>query len=91
MKNLYKDFSVILYHRFNTFASKLGGKINMTETNEMLEIIHQNRKIQFVRNQVRAKKQKRQAIVDSIIMFLGSSIFMIGLMTFIAMIESMRF
>lgn len=63
----------------------------MTETNEMLEIIHQNRKIQFAKNQVRAKKQKRQAIVDSIIMFLGSAIFMIGLMTFIAMIESMRF
>ena len=63
----------------------------MTETNKMLEIIHQNRKVQFARNQVRAKKQKRQAIVDNIIMFLGSSIFMIGLMTFIAMIESMRF
>ena len=63
----------------------------MTETNKMLEIIHQNRKVQFVRNQARAKKQKRQAIVDNIIMFLGSSIFMIGLMTFIAMIESMRF
>lgn len=63
----------------------------MTETNEMLEIIHQNRKVQFAKNKARAKKQKRQAIVDSIIMFLGSSIFMIGLMTFIAMIESMRF
>lgn len=63
----------------------------MTETNKMLEIIHQNRKVQFARNQARAKKQKRQAIVDNIIMFLGSSIFMIGLMTFIAMIESMRF
>ena len=63
----------------------------MTETNKMLEIIHQNRKIQFARNQVRAKKQKRQAIVDNTIMFLGSAIFMIGLMTFIAMIESMRF
>lgn len=63
----------------------------MAETNKMLEIIHQNRKVQFARNQARAKKQKRQAIVDSIIMFLGSSIFMIGLMTFIAMIESMRF
>ena len=63
----------------------------MTETNEMLEIIHQNRKVQFAKNQARAKKQKRQAIVDNIIMFLGSSIFMIGLMTFIAIIESMRF
>ena len=63
----------------------------MTETNKMLEIIHQNRKVQFARNQARAKKQKRQAIIDNIIMFLGSSIFMIGLMTFIAMIESMRF
>lgn len=63
----------------------------MTETNEMLEIIHQNRKVQFAKNQARAKKQKRQAIVDNVVMFLGSSIFMIGLMTFIAMIESMRF
>ena len=63
----------------------------MTETNKMLEIIHQNRKVQFARNQARAKKQKRQAIVDNIIMFLGSAIFMIGLMTFIAVIESMRF
>ena len=63
----------------------------MTETNKMLEIIHQNRKVQFARNQIRAKKQKRQAIIDSIIMFLGSAVFMIGLMTFIAMIESMRF
>lgn len=63
----------------------------MTETNKMLEIIHQNRKIQFAKNQVKAKKQKRQAIIDGIIMFLGSSIFMLGLMAFIAMIESMRF
>lgn len=63
----------------------------MTETNEMLEIIHQNRKVQFARNQARAKKQKRQAIVGNIIMFLESAIFMIGLMTFIAVIESMRF
>lgn len=63
----------------------------MTETNKMLEIIHQNRKVQFARNQARAKKQKRQAIVDSIIIFLGSAVFMFGLMTFIAMIESMRF
>lgn len=63
----------------------------MTETNKMLEIIHQNRKVQFARNQARAKKQKRQAIVDNVVTFLGSSIFMIGLMTFIAMIESMRF
>lgn len=63
----------------------------MTETNKMLEIIHQNRKVQFAKNQARAKKQKRQAIIDSIIMFLGSAVFMVGLMTFIAMIESLRF
>lgn len=63
----------------------------MTETNKMLEIIHQNRKVQFARNQDRAKKQKRQAIVGNIIIFLESAIFMIGLMTFIAVIESMRF
>lgn len=91
MKNLYLRFSALLYHRIYKNASKLGGEIDMTETNKMLEIIHQNRKIQFAKNQVKAKKQKRQAIIDGIIMFLGSSIFMIGLMTFIAVIESMRF
>lgn len=63
----------------------------MTETNEMLEIIHQNRKVQFARNQIRAKKQKRQAVIDDIVMFLASSTFLIGIMTFIAVIESMKF
>lgn len=63
----------------------------MTETNKMLEIIHQNRKVQFAKNQARAKKQKRQAIIDDIVMFLASSTFLIGIMTFIAVIESMKF
>ena len=63
----------------------------MTETNKMLEIIHQNRKLQFAKNQVRAKKQKKQAIIDNVVMFLASSTFLIGIMTFIAVIESMKF
>ena len=61
------------------------------ETREMLTIIHQNNKRVREFNKERAKKQKRQVIIDTAIMFLASSIFMIGIMTFIAMIESLRF
>ncbi len=61
------------------------------ETQEMFTIIHQNNKRVREFNKERAKKQKRQVIIDSVIMFLASSIFMIGIMTFIAMIESLRF
>mgnify|MGYP006887507784 FL=1 len=61
------------------------------ETREMFTIIHQNNKRVREFNKERAKKQKRQVIIDTVIMFLASSIFMIGIMTFIAMIESLRF
>lgn len=63
----------------------------MTETQKMFTIIHQNNKRVRAFNKEREKKQKRQAIIDNIIIFLASSIFMIGIMTFIAMIESLRF
>lgn len=63
----------------------------MTETKKMLEIIHKNQKKVREFNIKRAKARKRQMIVDNVFMFLGSSIFLIGLMTFIAVIESMRF
>lgn len=63
----------------------------MTETQIMFEKIHENQRKVRAFNIKRAKKQKKQAIIDSIIMFLGSAIFMIGLMTFIAVIESMKF
>ena len=57
----------------------------------MLEAIHENQRKVRAFNIKRTKEQKKQAIVDSIAMFLASSIFMIGIMTFIAMIESLRF
>lgn len=63
----------------------------MTETQIMFDIIHENQKKVRAFNIKRAKRQKRQAIIDNVFMFLGSSIFMIGLMTFIAVIESMKF
>ena len=61
------------------------------ETREMFTIIHQNNKRVREFNKERAKKQKRQVIIDTMIMFLASSIFMIGIMTFITMIESLMF
>lgn len=63
----------------------------MTETQIMLDIIHKNQKRVRAFNIKRAKKQKKQSIIDNVFMFLGSSIFMIGLMTFIAVIESLKF
>lgn len=63
----------------------------MTETQMMLEAIHKNQKKVRTFNVKRAKQQKKQVIIDNVVMFLGSSIFMIGLMTFIAVIESMKF
>lgn len=63
----------------------------MTETQIMFEKIHENQKKVRAFNVKKACQQKKQAIIDTIIMFLASSIFMIGIMTFIAMIESLRF
>ena len=63
----------------------------MTETQMMFEIIHENQKRVRAFNIKRAKKQKKQAVIDDIVMFLASSTFLIGIMTFIAVIESMKF
>lgn len=63
----------------------------MTETQIMFEKIHENRKKVREFNIKRVKRQKKQAIIDNVVMFLGSSIFLIGIMTFIAVIESMKF
>lgn len=63
----------------------------MTETQKMFDIIHENRRKVRAFNIKRAKKQKKQAIIDSAVMFLASSTFLIGIMTFVAVIESMKF
>ena len=65
----------------------------MTETQMMFEIIHENQKRVRAFNIKRAKRQKKQAVIDDIVMFLASSTFsfLIGIMTFIAVIESMKF
>lgn len=73
------------------YYSQKGDEKMSAETQEMFTIIHQNNKRVREFNKERAKKQKRQVIIDSVIMFLASSIFMIGIMTFIAMIERLRF
>lgn len=63
----------------------------MTETQMMLEAIHKNQKKVRTFNVKRAKQQKKQVIIDNVVMFLASSTFLIGIMTFIAVIESMKF
>lgn len=63
----------------------------MTETQMMFEIIHENQKRVRAFNIKRAKKQKKQAIIDNVVMFLASSTFLIGIMTFVTVIESLKF
>ena len=63
----------------------------MTETQIMFEKIHENQKKVRAFNVKRAKQQKKQVIIDNVVMFLASSTFLIGIMTFIAVIESMKF
>ena len=63
----------------------------MTETQMMFEIIHKNQKRVRAFNVKRAKQNKRQAIIDNVFIFLASSTFLIGIMTFVAVIESMKF
>lgn len=63
----------------------------MTESQKMLEIIHKNNRVQRIRNAARKKEQKRAVFLTNILMFLGSSIFMIGLMILISAIENVRF
>lgn len=63
----------------------------MTETQIMFEKIHENQKKVRAFNVKRAKQNKRQAIIDNVFMFLASSTFLIGIMTFVAVIESMKF
>ena len=61
------------------------------ETKKMFEIIHENQKKARAFNIKRAKKQRRQEIKDNAIIFLASAIFMIALLTFISMIEMLKF
>lgn len=61
------------------------------EDGKMLEIIHENCKNQRIFNQKRDKRIKRERILNNILMFLGSSVFMIGLMLLINIIENAKF
>ena len=61
------------------------------ETKEMFEIIHANNKKQREFNKRRAKKIKKQNIINNIFMFVGSATFMFGLMFLINVVENLKF
>lgn len=61
------------------------------EDRQMMEIIKDNCLKTRIENEKKSKKVKRDEIIMYIIMFVSSSIFMIGLMYFIAVIESLKF
>lgn len=61
------------------------------EDRQMMEIIKDNCLKTRIENKKKSKKVKRDEIIMYIIMFVSSSIFMIGLMYFIAVIENLKF
>ncbi len=63
----------------------------MTESQKMLEIIHQNCKNQREFNKKRAKKIKKQNIINDIFIFFGSATFILGLMFLINVVENLKF
>ncbi len=63
----------------------------MTETQIMFEKIHENNKKQREFNKKRAKKIKKQNIINNIFMFVGSATFMFGLMFLINVVENLKF
>lgn len=72
----------------NTELNMIG---STEEDKEMMKIIRENHfRVQKL-NQKRAKYMKRETIINNIMLVVGSGIFFIGLMCFIALIENLRF
>lgn len=66
-------------------------KMDLIENNKMNEILRINQVKVRSFNIARAKKNKRDKIITNVLMMASSSIFIIGLMYLIAVIENLRF
>lgn len=60
----------------------------MTESQKMLEILHENKRRVREENLNKKKESKIDTILSYIVLFSGSTIFALGIMTLISVIEN---
>lgn len=61
----------------------------MTESQKMLEILHENKRRVREENLNKKKESKVDTILSYIALFLGATIFALGIMTLISVIENL--
>ena len=61
----------------------------MTESQKMLEILHENKRRVREENLNKKKESKIDTILSYIILFFGATIFAFGIMTLISVIENL--
>lgn len=61
----------------------------MTESQKMLEILHENKRRVREENLNKKKESKIDTILSYIALFLGATIFALGIMTLISVIENL--
>ena len=61
----------------------------MTESQEMLEILHENKRRVREENLNKKKESKIDTILSYIVLFGGATIFSLGIMTLISVIENL--
>lgn len=61
----------------------------MTESQKMLEILHENKRRVREENLNKKKESKIDTILSYIVLFGGATIFSLGIMTLISMIENL--
>lgn len=61
----------------------------MTESQKMLEILHENKRRVREENLNKKKESKLDTILSYIALFLGATIFALGIMTLISVIENL--
>lgn len=61
----------------------------MTESQKMLEILHENKRRVREENLNKKKESKIDTILSYIVLFSGSTIFALGIMTLISVIENL--
>lgn len=63
----------------------------MTESQKMLEILHENKLKVREENKRKKKESKLETIMNYSVLFVAATIFMLGIMTLLSMIENISF
>ncbi len=63
----------------------------MTESQRMLQILHENKLKVREENKRKKKESKLETIMNYSVLFVAATIFMLGIMTLLSMIENISF